>query len=124
MKKKKPVYEGKMKLKKGDEIIVLSGKDRGKHGTIRQTMPEVGKVIIDGINIVTRHRKARGTGRGMVQGQLGEMQMPMGISVSKIMLICPKCNKETRIGSVRVDNGSIGRKCRKCGAIVDGQGAS
>ncbi len=121
MKKKKPVYEGKMRLKKGDQVVVLSGKDKGKHGTIRQTLPEAGKVVMDGINIVTRHRKPRSTGqRGMVKQQLGEMQMPMGLLVSKVMLICPKCNKEARLASVRVEDGSIARKCRKCGALIDG----
>jgi large subunit ribosomal protein L24 len=120
MKKKKPAYEGKMRLKKGDEIIVLSGKDKGSRGTIRQTIPTEGKVVVDGVNIATRHRKPRGTtGRAMVKQQLGEMQIPMGILVGKVMLICPKCNKEARVGSVRGEDGTITRKCRKCGQLID-----
>ena len=80
MKKKKPVFEGKMNLKKGDEVIVLAGKDKGKRGKIIQTIPEEGKVIVDGVNVVTRHQKPRSaSSRAMVKQQLGEMQMPMGL---------------------------------------------
>lgn len=119
MKKKKTVYEGKMRLKKGDEVIVLSGKDKGTRGKIIQTMPEEGKVVVDGVNIVTRHRKPRTTNqRAMVKQQLGEMQIPMGLPVGKVMLICPMCSRETRLGSVRVEDGSIARKCRKCGKTL------
>ncbi len=79
MKKKKPVFEGKMNLKKGDEVIVLAGKDKGKRGKIIQTVPEEGKVIVDGVNVVTRHQKPRSaSSRAMVKQQLGEMQMPTG----------------------------------------------
>jgi large subunit ribosomal protein L24 len=121
MKKKKPVYEGKMNLRKGDEVIVLNGKDRGKRGKIIQTLPEQGKVIVDGVNVVTRHQKPRSAGsRAMVKQQLGEMQMPMGIGVAKVMLVCPNCNKETRMARVAAADGKLARSCRKCGQVVDG----
>ena len=121
MKTKKPVFEGKMRLKKGDEVIVLSGKDKGKRGKIIQTVPEQGKVIIDGVNIVTRHQKPRGqTSRAMVKQQLGEMQIPLGLPLAKVMLVCPKCNKETRLGRVKTASGDIARKCMKCGEPLDG----
>jgi large subunit ribosomal protein L24 len=120
MKKKKPVFEGKLRLKKGDEVIVLAGKDKGKRGKIMRTIPEEGKVIVDGVNIVTRHQKSRSTSqRAMVKQQLGEIQMPMGLLAAKVMLICPHCAKEVRISSVRAENGSIARKCRKCGQVID-----
>ena len=91
MKKKKPVFEGKLRLKKGDEVIVLAGKDKGKRSKVIQTDPEAGKVIVDGVNVVTRHQKPRGmSSRAMVKGQLGEMQIPMGISVAKVMLGMPE----------------------------------
>jgi large subunit ribosomal protein L24 len=121
MKKKKPVYEGKMNLKKGDEVIVLAGKDKGKRGKIIQTVPEQGKVIVEGINVVTRHQKPRSAGsRAMVKQQLGEMQMPLGVTVGKVMLMCPKCNKETRMSRVVGAEGKMVRRCRKCGELVDG----
>ena len=56
--------------------------------------------------------------RAMVKGQLGEMQMPMGVSVAKVMLVCPKCNKETRIGREEFEGGMV-RKCLKCGELID-----
>jgi large subunit ribosomal protein L24 len=121
MKAKKPKFEGKLRLKKGDEVIVLAGKDKGKRGKIIQTMPKEGKVIVDGVNVVTRHRKPRSlSGRAMVRQQLGEMQVPLGVPVSKVMLVCPKCNKETRISRVQSAEGEWVRKCRKCGELVDG----
>ncbi|MCL5102696.1 MAG: 50S ribosomal protein L24 [Armatimonadetes bacterium] len=121
MKPKKPVFEGKIRLKKGDEIVVLAGKDKGKHGKIIRTVPEEGKVIVDGVNMATRHRKPRSTGsRAMVKQQLGEMQVPMGMDISKVMLICPKCNKEARLGNATTTDGDKARKCRKCGELVDG----
>ncbi len=98
--KKKPTFEGKMRLRKGDEVIVLAGKDKGKRGKVIQTLPGEGRVIVDGVNVVTRHQKPRSaTSRAMVKQQLGEVQMPMGVSVAKVMLICPNCNKETRSAS-------------------------
>lgn len=121
MKTKKPVFEGKLRLKKGDEIIVLAGRDKGKRGKIIQTVPEEGKVIVDGVNIVTKHQKPRGTtSRAMVKQQLGEMQVPLAMPVSKVMLVCPKCNKETRLGSIETASGDKGRACRKCGELIDG----
>ena len=121
MKKKKAPYEGKMYLKKDDEVIVLSGKDKGKRGTVKQTMPEEGKVVGEGVNIVTRHQKPRSTtGRAMVKQQLGEIQMPMGVPVGKVMLVCPKCNKETRISKAVTPAGERVRQCRKCGNLLDG----
>ena len=120
MKKKKPVFEGKIKLKKGDEVMVLTGKDKGKQGKILQALPDEGKVIVEGVNIVTRHQKPRSTGsRAMVKGQLGEMKMPMGLSINKVMLICQKCHKETRIARGVGADGKMTRKCQKCGEMID-----
>lgn len=120
MKKKKPVFEGKMNLKKGDEVIVLAGKDKGKRGKIISTIPEEGRVIVDGVNVVTRHQKPRSAGsRAMVKQQLGEVHMPMGVTVGKVMLVCPKCNKETRMARVLATDGKMARSCRKCGQVLD-----
>ncbi len=119
MRRKKPVYEGKLQLKKNDEVIVLAGKDKGRRGKILKTDPVLGKVIVDGMNVVTRHQKPRGMGsRAMVKSQLGEIQMPMGLPVAKVMLVCPKCNKETRIARESFE-GRMVRKCHKCGELVD-----
>ena len=120
MKKKKPVFEAKMNLKKGDEVVVLAGKDKGKRGKIIQTVPEEGRVVVDGVNVVTRHQKPRSAGsRAMVKQQLGEMHMPLAVGVSKLMLVCPKCNKETRMARLAAPDGKMTRSCRKCGQFVD-----
>ena len=84
-------------------------------------MTKEGKVIVDGVNVVTKHQKPRTTNtRAMVKQQLGEMQVPMGIVQNKVMLVCPKCNKETRMASAVAPDGKWVRKCRKCGEFVDG----
>ena len=120
MKKRQPAFEGKLRLKKGDEIIVLAGKDKGKRGKIIQTLPKEGKVIVDGVNVVTRHQKPRSAGsRAMVKQQLGEMQVPLGVPQGKVMLICPNCNKETKISRVSDAEGGFVRKCKKCGELLD-----
>ncbi len=120
MKKKKPVFKGKLNLKKGDEIIVLSGKDKGRRGKVIQTIPDQGKIIVDGVNVVTRHQKPRSAGtRAVVKQQLGEMQLPMGVPLGKVMLVCPKCSKETRMSRVLTAEGDYARTCRKCGELVD-----
>lgn len=121
MKVGKPKFEGTLRLKKGDEVVMISGRDKGKRGKIIQTVPEDGKVIIDGVNLVTRHQKPRSsTGRAVVKQQLGEMQVPLGVPSAKVMLICPKCNKETRIARVRTQDGDMARSCRKCDELIDG----
>lgn len=120
MKKKKPVFEGKMNLRKGDEVIVLAGKDKGKRGKVIQTDPEGGKVTVDGINVVIKHQKPRSTSsQAVVKQQLGEMQMPLGIPLGKVMLICPKCSKETRMHRTLTQDGKMARTCRKCGELLD-----
>lgn len=117
----KPTFEGKLQIKKGDEVIVLAGKDKGKRGKVIQTLPKEGKVIVDGVNIVVRHQKPRSvSARAMIRQQLGEMMVPLGVPVSKVMLVCPKCNKETRIAKARTSDGDSVRKCKKCGELIDG----
>ncbi len=120
MKKKKPIFKGKLRLKKGDEVIDLAGKDKGKRGKIIQTVPEENKVIVDGINVVTKHQKPRSaSSRAMVKQQLGEIQVPLGVPTAKVMLICPKCNKETRLGRTENASGDHVRQCKRCGELVD-----
>lgn len=126
MKKKKPVFEGKMRLKKGDEVIVLAGNDRldsegkPKHGKILRTVPEQGQVVVEDVNVVKRHKKSRSSSqKAVIKSQLGEMLIPMPLPVSKVMLVCPKCGKPTRISAVKAEDGAHIRKCRKCGQLVD-----
>jgi large subunit ribosomal protein L24 len=100
-----------MKLRKGDEVVVLSGKDIGKRGTITLVIPERDKVIVTataGVNVVKRHQKPRGA---TMQGGIIDKEMP--IHVSNVALWCTKCGA-TRIGYRMNDDGSKTRICRSC----------
>ena len=86
-----------MKLKKGDKVIVISGKDRGKTGTISEAFPKMNRVLIEGVNVKKKHQ--RPTGRNARKGQILEKAFP--IHVSNVMLIDPKTGKGTRVGIIR-----------------------
>jgi len=102
-----------MKLRKGDEVVVLAGKDIGKRGTITHVFPERDKVIVTstaGINVVKRHTKPKGA---TIQGGIIDKEMP--IHVSNVALWCTKCGA-TRIGFRFEDDGKKVRVCRRCGS--------
>jgi large subunit ribosomal protein L24 len=96
-----------MKLKKGDKVKVLSGKDKGREGEIIRVIPNDNKVIVDRINIAKRHTKAT---RTLMQGGIIDKDMP--ISASAVAIVCPTCGP-TRIG-VKIDGSLKTRICRKC----------
>ena len=98
-----------MKLKKGDEIEVIAGKDRGKRGKISSVFPSTEKVIVEGVNIMKKHRKASRDG---AKGE--RIEMPFPIHVSNVMLVCPHTGKPTRIGYA-VEGGEKVRVSRKSG---------
>ena len=97
-----------MKLKKGDEIIVTTGKDKGQKGKIEKVFPKADTVLVAGINIFKRHKKRRDD-----KHPGGIMSVPRPIHISKIMLMCPSCRVMTRIGYTNVKNEKV-RVCRKC----------
>ena len=100
-----------MKLKKGDPIMVISGKDKGKTGTILHAYPMTGKVMIDGIAMFKRSRKA-------VRGQDGAIiEKPRAIDASNVMLVDPKTNKPTRIGR-KIEDGKVIRFAKKSGSAL------
>ena len=120
MKKFKPTFDGKLKIKKDDEVVVLSGKDKGKRGKVIEAIPEKGLVRVDGVNIVKKHQKSRATTtRAIAQQQSGEITMPAAIAAEKVMLICPKCGKQTRIAKDKTPSGAFARKCKKCREWID-----
>ena len=98
-----------MKIKKGDRVVVLQGKDRGKEGVVMRALPSQGKVIVEGVNIAKKHQKPT---RATMQGGIIDKDMPM--DVSNVALICPK-DGATRVGYKVSDNGAKSRICRKCG---------
>lgn len=103
-----------MQVKKGDTVVVLSGKDRGKKGKIIETLPKKGKVRVEGINIVKKHQKPQ----GQVM-QAGIVPKEAAVPQSKVMFFCLHCNTPSRISRRPVESGKSGRFCRRCGEMVD-----
>ena len=101
-----------MNIKKNDTVIVLSGKDKGVKGKVLVAMPAENKLLVEKVNVATCHTKPRKQGE---TGGIVRREIPM--YVSKVMLVCPKCGKATRVGHKTVD-GKKTRICRKCGAEI------
>jgi large subunit ribosomal protein L24 len=98
-----------MKIRKGDRVRVLAGKDRGKTGTVTFAYPAKDKVIVDGLNVAKKHQKPKS---GTMQGGIIDKEMPM--AVSNVAIICTSCGKPTRIGYRFEPDGTKVRICRKC----------
>ena len=101
-----------MKIKRDDKVIVLSGKDKGKAGKVLVADPKALKVIVEGVNVATKHQKAQKKGQ---DGGIIKVETP--IYVSKVQLVCPKCGKGTRVAYKIVDGKKV-RVCKKCGAEI------
>ena len=102
-----------MEIRKDDNVVVLSGKNRGKQGKVMSADPKGGKVVVSGVNVATKHRKPKDQ---KDQGGLVKMETP--IYACKVQLVCPKCGKGTRVGHVVKEDGSRVRVCKKCGAEI------
>ena len=101
----------KMSVKKGDKVQVISGKDKGKQGTVLRALPQEGKVVVEGVAIVKKaQRPTQQNQRG------GIVQKEAAIDVSNVMLVCPSGGQPTRVGHEHDDNGDPVRVCKKCGA--------
>lgn len=98
-----------MKIKKGDKVLIISGKDRGKVNRVLKVLPRRNKVVVEGLNVVIKHRRPRRLGE---KGERVKIAAPL--VVSKVKLICPHCQKATRVG-YKVINRSKKRFCKKCG---------
>lgn len=102
-----------LKIKKDDTVMVLSGKDRGTKGKVIACYPKTGKVMVEGVNILTKHTKPRR------QGEVGgRIETEGAIYASKVIPVCPKCDKTTRV-AYKIEDGKKIRVCRKCGASLD-----
>ena len=99
-----------MKIKTGDNVIVLSGEDKGKTGKVLRADPAGQKVIVEGVNVATKHQAPRKQGQ---EGGIIKVETP--IYASKLQVVCPKCGKATRVGH-KIENGKKSRVCKKCGA--------
>ena len=101
-----------MHIKKDDKVVVISGNDKGKEGKVLEVSPKEGKVIVDGVHVVSKHVKPRRMG-----DPGGIIKAEGAIYASKVMLVCPKCGKPTRVGHTVADGKKV-RACKKCGAAI------
>ena len=98
-----------MGIKKGDKIIVIAGKDKGKQGRVMKVFPQSRRVIVEGINLVKKHLKRRSESE-----QGGIKEIPLSLHISNVISSCPQCNKGTRILVKVLKDGSKIRSCRRC----------
>ena len=99
-----------LKIKKGDRVRVLTGKDRGHEGEVMRVLPSAGKVIVDGANVAKKHQRAT---KATMQGGIIDKDMPL--PVANVALLCPSCGKTTRVGFKIDKDCTKVRACKKCG---------
>ncbi|MCY4367074.1 MAG: 50S ribosomal protein L24 [Chloroflexi bacterium] len=103
-----------MNVRAGDDVLVIAGKEKGKTGRVSRSLTEKNRVVVDGVNIITRHIKPRPGLR-----QAGRIQIEAPIHISNVMLICNKCSKPIRAKSVSLETGQRVRGCPKCKEVLD-----
>jgi large subunit ribosomal protein L24 len=102
-----------MKIRKGDLVKMIKGKDRGRTGVVLRALPKVRKVVVEGLNLIKKHKKARKEGE-----EGGIISVPRPVPVANVKLVCPKCKTPTRIKMER-KNGKKKRICKKCQSYID-----
>lgn len=102
-----------LNVRKGDNVKVLTGKDKGKTGKVLATDPKTGKVLVEGVNMATHHRKARSASE-----QSAKVKVEAPLDVSNVQIICPACGKSVRVRHQEID-GKNARVCAKCGASLE-----
>lgn len=103
------------RIRRGDTVMVIAGKDKGKKGKVERVYPARSRILVDGINVVKRHVKPT---QQVMQG--GIVEAPAPIHLSNVMLVCRRCSKPTRIGIERTADGGRSRVCKQCGRTIDG----
>jgi large subunit ribosomal protein L24 len=103
-----------MKIRKDDTVLVIAGKDKGKKGRVRFAYPKKEQVVVEGVNFIKRHIRARGQVR-----QAGIIEREAPVSMSNVMLLCSRCNHPSRIGFHFLEDGKKVRICRSCGEVID-----
>jgi large subunit ribosomal protein L24 len=103
-----------MKIRKNDTVLVIAGKDRGKKGKVRFAYPRQNRVVVEGINMIKRHSRARGMAR-----QAGIIEREASINVSSVMLLCNKCGRPARVGWRQLEDGNKVRLCRACLEVLE-----
>lgn len=105
------------RIKKGDTVEVIAGKDRGFRGEVVRVYPRDNRVVVNGINIMKRHEKARQIGNQQIPAQITEFEAPLHLS--NVMLVCPNCDAYTRVGYSIKEDGYKTRVCKKCNEDID-----
>ena len=103
-----------MNIRRGDNVLVIAGKEKGKTGRVDRQLTENNRVVVEGVNLVTRHMKARPGIR-----QAGRIQQEAPIHISNVMLICNKCSRPTRPKITQLETGERVRSCPKCREVID-----
>jgi len=108
-----------LKIHKGDTVEIITGRldDKGKRGEVIRVMPKDNRVVVQGVNIRTKHqRQVKSQGRTISPGKV---RFEGSIDVSNVLLVCPKCTKSTRVGFTRTEEGKSQRVCKKCKVVID-----
>lgn len=103
-----------MNIRRGDNVLVIAGKEKGKTGRVDRHLTGEDRLVVEGVNMITRHVKARPG-----QRQSGRIQQEGPIHLSNVMLICNKCSRPTRPNVVRLESGDRVRSCPKCKEVID-----
>ncbi len=103
-----------MRIRNGDNVLVIAGRDKGKTGRVERNMPREGRVVVEGVNVVTKHMRGQPGVR-----QAGRIQFEAPIHVSNVVLICNKCNQPTRPRIAFLETGARVRICSKCQEVID-----
>ena len=101
-----------MKVKKGDNVLIIAGKDKGRTGKIIKSLPKEAKILVEGINLKKKHVRPRREGE---KGQV--VSIPAALDISNIKVVCPKCGKATRVG-YKIEKNDKVRVCKKCGQEI------
>jgi large subunit ribosomal protein L24 len=103
-----------MRIRRDDTVVIITGKDRGKKGKVRRAFPDEDRVVVEGLNMIKRHSRARRATR-----QAGIIELEAPIHVSDVMLICNKCGNPARVGFRLLDDGKKVRVCNSCREVID-----
>jgi large subunit ribosomal protein L24 len=106
----------KSNIKREDNVLVISGNDKGARGRVLRVLPKDDQIVIESVNIRKKHQKPMQAGRSQVQSGIIQFEAP--INLSNVMLVCPQCDKPTRVGHRRED-GQMIRVCKSCGKDID-----
>jgi large subunit ribosomal protein L24 len=102
-------------VKKNDNVVVITGRDRGKKGRVLRVLPGKNRVVVEGVNFIKKHTKANP--QKNVQG--GIIEREAGLHASNVQIVCPECGRPTRVGHKHLDDGTSVRFCRKCQGVMD-----